>query len=165
MRLWGMLGVYAMAKGNYLKPPKDALLNAVSWTQTLALGSYYVCENAYYLAGKGVLHGWTGPEIKMWAKRSLRMFLAYVVLDFVRLYRSRQLLGVKKATAVDVKEKEDISKEEKVWVRTAVVDAAYVPLSLHWASEAGVLSEGWVGALMTFVGVVKFRAAWAASAA
>lgn len=163
-RLWGLLGIYAMAKRNYVDAPKDAIMNAVSWTQTFALGSYYVLENGYYLAGKGVLKGWAAGDIKKWAKTSLKMFLAYVLLDIVRLYRARQLLGVKRAKAVSATENEAVDKEEAVWLRTAIMDTAYTPLGVHWSSEAGMLSDGWVGALMLLVGAVKFRAAWASAA-
>ena len=51
-RLWGLLGVYAMAKRNYVTPEKDAVLRAVGYGQTASLGAYYVYENGYYLAGK-----------------------------------------------------------------------------------------------------------------
>lgn len=159
-RLWGLLGVYAMAKKNYLDPPKDAILNAVSWTQTLALGSYYVYENGYYLAGKGVLNGWTADNIKRWAKGSLKMFLAYVLLNYVRLYRSRQLLEERRVKAASEEETQDIEREEAVWWRTAVVNLAETPLAMHWASENGILSDGWIGGLMSIVGLIKFRAAW-----
>ena len=71
---------------------------------------------------------------------------------------------MKRAKAVSAKEKEDIEKEEAVWLRTAVVDIAYTPLGVHWASENGVMSDGWVGGLMTLIGLIKFRAAWALAA-
>ncbi|CZR65835.1 uncharacterized protein PAC_15735 [Phialocephala subalpina] len=163
-RLWGMLGVYAMAKRNYVDPPKDMVLRAVSYGQTLSLGAYYVYENGYYLAGKGVLRGWTAADIKRWAKTSLRMFLAYVVMEFVRLYRGRQLRETRKVKAVDEKEKQAIEAEEAVWWRSAKMNVAYTPLAMHWASEAGLLSDGVVGALMSWVGLIKFRAAWAQTA-
>lgn len=163
-RLWGLLGIYTMVKRNYIDPPKDVILNAVAWTQTFALGSYYVYENGYYLAGKGVLKGWTAGDIKKWAKTSLKMFLAYVVLEYVRLYRTRQLLEVKRAKAISAKDNDEIEKEEAVWWSTAVMDIAYTPLGMHWASENGMLSDGWAGALMSMVGLIKFRAAWALTA-
>jgi hypothetical protein len=163
-RLWGLLGIYAMVKRNYIDPPKDAILGAVAWTQTFALGSYYVYENGYYLAGKGVLKGWTATDIKKCAKTSLKMFLAYVVLEYVRLYRTRQLLDVKRAKAVSLADNAAIEKEEEVWWRTALMDLAYTPLSMHWASENGMLSDGWVGGLMSLVGIIKVRAAWAQAA-
>jgi Peroxisomal biogenesis factor 11 (PEX11) len=160
-RLWGLLGVYAMAKKNYVKPDGDAVLRAVSYGQTVSLAAYYVYENGYYLAGKGVLQGWTPEKTKRWAKTSLRMFLAYVLLEFVRLWRVRQLRRVRKVKAVDEKDRAEIEKEEKTWWRGAIMNVAYTPLSVHWASENPVLSDGVVGALMSAVGLVKFRAAWA----
>ncbi|KAG0647711.1 hypothetical protein D0Z07_6551 [Hyphodiscus hymeniophilus] len=163
-RLWGLLGIYAMVKRDYFNPPKDAILNAVSWSQAGTLGLYYFYENGYYLAAKGVLRGWAGPDIKRWAKTSLKMFLAYVALEYVRLYRERQLLEVKRAKAVSAKENEDVEREEGAWVRTALMNVCYAPLGVHWVSENGIMSDGWVGGLMSLIGVVKFRAAWTLAA-
>jgi len=163
-RLWGLLGVYALAKKNYVDPPKDKLLRGVAWTQTLALGGYYVYENGYYLAGKGVLRGWSSEKIKRWAKTSINLFSIYVVVEFVRLFRTRQLRAVKKVKAVSEKEVQDIEKEEEAWWRTAYMDLAFSPLCLHWSAEKPLLSDSGVGALMTLVGLIKFRAAWAATA-
>ncbi|PMD22282.1 hypothetical protein NA56DRAFT_624566 [Hyaloscypha hepaticicola] len=163
-RLWGLLGVYAMAKRNYVTPQKDLVLRVVSYGQTLSLGAYYVYENGYYLAGKGVLRGWTPEKIKRWAKTSLKMFLAFVVLEFVRLYRAKQLREVRKVKTVDEKDKGAIEKEEGAWWDSLMVNGAYMPLSVHWSSEVPVLSDGVVGALMTAIGWIKFRAAWAQAA-
>jgi hypothetical protein len=158
-RLWGMLGIYAMAKRNYLEPPKDTILKGVAWSQTLALGAYYVYENTYYLAGKGVLRGWKAEEIMRWAKMSLKYFMAYVLIEYVRLWRTRQLREEKRASGI-LSEKE-AEKEEKAWRRSALANLAYTPLSLHWASESGpLMSDGWVGTLMSLIGLIKFRAAW-----
>ena len=163
-RLWGLLGIYAMVKRNYLDPPKDAILNAMAWTQAGTLGLYYFYENGYYLAGKGGLKGWTAADIKRWAKTSIKMFLAYVLLEYVRLYRSRQLLDVKRAEAVSAKENEDVEKEDAAWFRTAMVGIAFAPLGVHWVSEIGIMSDGLVGGLMSLIGVIKFRTAWALAA-
>jgi hypothetical protein len=163
-RLWGLLGVYAMAKRNWISPPKDTVLKAVAYAQTSALGMYYIYENGYYLAGKGVLRGWTGEKIKRWAKISLNAFLAFVVLEFVRLYRVRTLTQARKGNVVEAKERAQIENEENIWKKSAAMNTIYAPLSVHWASESGLLSEGVVGALMSWVGLIKFRAAWAAAA-
>jgi hypothetical protein len=160
-RLWGLLGVYASARKLQSTPPSDTILHGLAWSQTLSLGAYLVYENGYYLAGKGVLRGWSAEKQVLWAKTSLKMFLAYVVLDWVRLFRTRQLREEKKEKEGSV---EATKQEEAVWWRTATIDAAYTPLAMHWASKNGMLSDGWVGALMSLVGVVKFRAAWAQTA-
>jgi Peroxisomal biogenesis factor 11 (PEX11) len=168
-RLWGMLGVWASVKRTYLNPPKDSVVNGLAWAQTATLGAYLFYENGYYLAGKGVLQGWSPQKQKRWAKISLKMFLAYVVLEWVRLFRARQLREEEKKRNNGLEkvseESEALRKqEEAVWWRTAMIDAIYTPLSMHWASENGMLSDGWVGALMTVVGWVKFRAVWAQTA-
>jgi len=163
-RLWGLLGVYAVAKKNYRDPPKDMVLRAVAYGQMMSIGAYYVYENGYYLAGKGVLRGWTGADIKRWAKTSLRCFLAYVVMDYVKLYRARQLRQVRKVKAVDQEEKKAIEAEEAAWKKALIMNVAYTPLCMHWVSETPLLSDGVVGTLMSLVGLVKFRSAWAQTA-
>jgi hypothetical protein len=95
-RLWDLLGVYASVRKLQSSPPADSILRGLAWSQTLSLGAYLVYEHGYYLAGKGVLRGWSAEKQKRWAKTSLRMFLAYVVLDWVRLFRTRQLREEKK---------------------------------------------------------------------
>jgi len=111
-----------------------------------------------------VLKGWTPEKIKRWAKTSLKMFLAYVMLEFVRLARARRLREVRRVKAVDEKDRLVIEKEESGWWRGLAMNGAYLPLSVHWASENPVLSDGVVGALMSAVGLIKFRAAWAQAA-
>ena len=166
-RLWGLLGVYAMAKRNYTAPPQDQVLRIVGYGQTLSLGAYYIYENGYYLAMKGVFRSWTPADIQRWAKTSLRMFLAYVVLEFVRLYRVRTLRGVRKlkaqASGLKDGERKAIREEEAAWSKAALMNGAYAPLAYHWA-EGPLLSDGLVGGLMTLVGLIKFRGAWAAAA-
>jgi hypothetical protein len=160
-RLWGLLGIYAAARKLQATPPADGALHALAWGKTLSLGAYLVYENGYYLAGKGVLRGWSAEKQKLWAKTSLKLFFAYVLIDWVSLFRQRQLREEKKEREGAT---EATKEEEAVWWRTAIIDAAYTPLAAHWSSENGMLSDGWVGALMSLVGLVKFRAAWAQTA-
>ncbi|KAK2629821.1 hypothetical protein QTJ16_000641 [Diplocarpon rosae] len=167
-RLWGMLGVYAMAKRQYLNSPKDGLLRAISYTQTLSLGLYYFHENVYYLAGKGVLRGWTTADIKRWARVSMKMFLAFVLMEHVRLYRARQLRLSRKQTATSVgisdAERKEFGYEGAAWKKSALMNLAYTPLAVHWASANGILSDGVIGVLMSYVGWTKVKSAWAAAA-
>ncbi|KAI9050652.1 hypothetical protein LZ554_005809 [Drepanopeziza brunnea f. sp. 'monogermtubi'] len=167
-RLWGLLGVYAVARRQYLEPASDPLTRAVTCTQTLSLGLYYFYENAYYLAGKGVLQGWTPGDIGRWARVSMKLFLAYVAMEYVRLYRARQLRLARKQRAmvrgVSDAERREFAAEEAAWTKTALMNVAYTPLCLHWVSEKGMLSDGVVGALMSYVGWIKVKGAWAATA-
>jgi len=110
------------------------------------------------------LRGWKPEKITKWAKTSMRLFFMFVLLEFVRLWRARQLREERKARVDgDEKSRADIEKEEEVWWRSSMTNLAYIPLSAHWASEKGIITDGVVGLLMSFVGVVKVRAAWAAT--
>jgi len=160
-RLWGLLGVYASVRKLQSAPPADSVLHGLAWSQTLSLAAYLVYENGYYLAAKGVLRGWSAEKQKRWAKTSLRMFLMYLILDWVKLFRMRQLREEKKAKEGGV---EATKEEEAVWRRTATMDAAYTPVAMHWSSPNGMLSDAWVGALMSVVGLIKFKTAWAQTA-
>ena len=160
-RLWGLLGVYASVRKLQSAPPADSVLNGLAWSQTFSLAAYLVYENGYYLAAKGILRGWSAEKQKRWAKTSLRMFLVYIILDWVKLFRMRHLREEKKAKEGGV---EATKEEEAVWWRTATVDAAYTPVAMHWSSPNGMLSDAWVGALMSVVSLVKFRTAWAQTA-
>ena len=71
---------------------------------------------------------------------------------------------MRRVKAVDEKDRLVIEKEESGWWRGLAMNGAYLPLSVHWASENPVLSDGVVGALMSAVGLIKFRAAWAQAA-
>ncbi len=159
-RLWGLLAIWAWAKRTYLAPPKDEILKTVAWAQIAANASYLIFENGYYLAGKGVLRGWAPQKQKRWALLSLRMFLGHVALEFVRLWRTRQLREEKRYLGEEKEDKIARIQEEKAWWRTSYIYAAYTPLAVHWAIDGGFLSDDLVGALMTVVGLVKFRAAW-----
>lgn len=61
-------------------------------------------------------------------------------------------------------ERKGFATEEAAWKKTALVNVAYTPLAMHWASEKALLTDGVVGALMSYVGWIKFKAAWAAAA-
>jgi len=163
-RLWGLLGVWAGAKKLYLNPPKDSVVKGVAWGQLSALGLYLVYENGYYLAGKGVLLGWTPQKQKRWAKQSLKLFLAYLALEWIKLFRTRQLREAGKAQGETAEKVEARKKEEAAWWNAAIANAAYTPPAMHWASETGLLSEAWVGLLVGLVGWMKFKVAWAQTA-
>ena len=61
-------------------------------------------------------------------------------------------------------EKVKMEDEVRAWKRGVLVNAAYTPVAMHWASGNGMLGDGVVGGLMTMVGWVKFRALWAQTA-
>jgi hypothetical protein len=96
----------------------------------------------------------------------MKLFLLHVLMDYLKLWRTRQLLEEKKAqiSEWDEKAKSDIEKEDVAWFKAAVVNTAFTPVAIHWSSEKGTMTDGWVGATMTLIGLIRFKTAWAAAA-
>jgi hypothetical protein len=59
-----------------------------------------VYGNATLSQARGVLRGWSAEKRKLWAKISLKLFLACVVLDWVSRFRHRQLREERKEEEV-----------------------------------------------------------------
>lgn len=161
LRLWGLVGVYAWARGTYYDPPADAVLRATAWAQIAANAAYYVLEHGAYLASKNIVRGWSAEKQARWWLWSGRCFAGHVALDYVRLYRVRQLSEEPSEMGDNEKEaKVQARQAARVWWRELAVNAAYTPLVVHWSRESGYVSETWVGALGTVAGVLGFREAW-----
>lgn len=158
LRLWGLLGVWAWARGTYYDGPEDAVLRGVAWGQIVVNTGYYVYEHAAYLASKNVLRGVSAERQNKWWLISGRCFAGHVLLDFARLWRVRQLRGERVGS-----EKEDKVAREKadaLWWRQLCVDSAYAPLVVHWSLAQGFVSDSWYGLLGTLAATVGFREAW-----
>jgi hypothetical protein len=161
-RLWGLLGLWALAARLLRTPPQDAVLRAVAWGQCMAYIAYQALENRAYLAGKGVVplprdgakgvvRGW------LWSSRA---WMVAVALEFVRLARVAQL-GARQAAGA--KTEEARAEEAAQWRRDLVVNIANAPLTVHWSVEGGTLGETAVGFLGMVAGLVGFRQRWAAT--
>lgn len=160
LRLWGLLGVYAWARGTYYDGPADPLLRSVAWAQIAANTAYYVLEHGAYLASKNILRDWSAAKQARWWLWSGRCFAGHVALDYVRLLRTRQLRDEAREMGEEKEDKMEARRLEAAWWRELVVNAAYSPLVVHWSLESGYVSEAWVGALGTVAGFVGFREAW-----
>jgi hypothetical protein len=162
-RLWGLLGLWALAGRLLRTPPQDAVLRAVAWGQCIAYIAYQALENRAYLAGKGVVplprdgakgvvRGW------LWSSRA---WMAAVGLEFVRLARVAQL-GARREQAAG-KADEVRAEEVAQWRRDLLVNLANAPLTAHWSLEGGTLGETAVGFLGMVAGLVGFQQRWTAT--
>lgn len=163
MRLWGLLGIWGWAKGIWLDPPKDEVLKAVAWAQITVNTLYLIYEHPSYLASKGVLKGWSAEKITRWSCRSSHGFTAHVMLDYMRLWRVRQLRQREQANQALIEEKEEKverKQQEAMWWKELYVNIAYTPLVVHWSLPDGLVSDTTVGLLGTWVGILGFREVW-----
>jgi hypothetical protein len=159
-RLWGLLGLYAWGKATYLSPPTDPVLKRIAYSQVFVNTIFQILENRAYLASKNIITRLPAQQGSDWIWSS-RFWMAHVSLDFIRLYRTRVLRNKRssEAKAGDEEAKVQIKKEESTWWREFIVDACYLPLTIHWSTD-GILSQAQVGLLGTAAGATGLRHMW-----
>jgi hypothetical protein len=188
VRLWGLVGIYTWGRDTWNNPlqdgagPKEKALRSVEWAEIVASVAFQVLENGAYLSSKDVLTSaaWLSDAGKKrelwWDMWGSRFWSAQVVLEFVRLYVI-WLYSEKKAEVDKVEqdgEKEDKiaheqrQREEKradwLWWRDLINSGAYFPMTLHWSSETGLLSDVAVGLCGMFAGGAMFVDHWTRTA-
>ncbi|KAK8249086.1 hypothetical protein IWZ00DRAFT_316999 [Phyllosticta capitalensis] len=169
VRLWALLDIYTWARGVWLedsgKKKKDYVQRALVWGEVAASAAFQALENGAYLADKGVLNGewWTGENgkrrVARWWVWSSRFWAAYVGLEIVRL----GWVWAKED------EEEQLSEEDKkakalAWWKQLISNFAWAPMTLHWSTEEGFISDAWVGALGIVAGGVGLYDKWRATA-
>lgn len=167
MRLWGMLKIWAGAKATYFSPPKDGVLKILAWTQLGSMVAYLVLENNYYLWSKGVIKGMTPQTMVKRLRAAIWVFLAYLVLDFIRLGRVVQLRAAEQEKVVDSDDKDvktRLMEQDRAWYGSLQVDLGYFPLCFGWGG-AVTLPEWAYGLGGAVAGLAKFREALRVTAA
>ena len=121
-------------------------------------------ENGAYLGSKGVL-GFDNRKITRWYVLSCRFWALHVSLEFVRLARVRFLRRREgNPSGREEKESKVAMVEEAKWWRDFYVNAAWMPLTLHWSTEKGIgAGEGTTAALGLVAGVLGLKEAWEAT--
>ena len=142
-------------------PPTDRVLKWNAYIQMAMLAGYQALENIAYLSNKGILFRRLSKQRRIWCDViSCRFWTAWVVGEFVRIAREVQLRARRKAEvgkADEVEEKEQM----KAWGSDLVVNAAYLPLCLHWSFESGIGIPEWgVGLLGAIAGAIGVKGAW-----
>lgn len=168
MRLWGMLKIWAGAKATYFSPPKDGVLKIIAWVQLSSMAAYLVLENNYYLWSKGVIKGMTPTTMVKRLRAAIWIFLAYLVLDFIRLGRVLQLRAAEqneKGVDTDGKDvKTRLMEQDRAWYGSLQVDLGYFPLCFGWGG-AITLPEWAYGLGGAVAGFAKLKEALRVTAA
>jgi len=123
--------------------------------------AYQYLENGAYLSSKGVL-GWSKEQQgRAWVWSS-RYWMMHVGLDFWRLGREWRLRRNKGKGKVADNGVTNVGEEEwkARWRREMVVNMAYVPLTIHWSLEEGLVNDFWVGLLGSIAGITGSRELW-----
>jgi hypothetical protein len=171
IRLWGLLGIYAWGKSVYLDPPKDRVLRWIAYTQVALNACFQTIENRAYLAGKTIITRDISLQLRDWCWSS-RFWCAHTTLEFVRLYRMKQIWAAEDKAAVQKKKGEGAwwsgdedakaKREAEVagWWKDLIVNGAYYPMTFHWSLEGGLLTEIQIGILGVIAGGTGLREVW-----
>ncbi|OIW33579.1 hypothetical protein CONLIGDRAFT_628489 [Coniochaeta ligniaria NRRL 30616] len=162
LRLWGLLGMYFWAKRLLTQtfsaqsktekadgaPQPTTLDTVISYSQLATCIVFQALENGAYLSSKGVM-GWS-PAKQGWAmKWSARLWGLYVGVELGKLAAQR----VGGVATKDV-------KAAAAWKSAFVRNLAWAPLTVHWGSDKGVVSDWMVGALASVPGVIQMAELW-----
>ncbi|KAK4224762.1 putative peroxin 11c protein [Podospora fimiseda] len=162
LRLWALLGIYSWARGlvrksfsasdeKAEKTSKSA--TALEYIRVLLCVALQTLENGAYLSQKGVL-GWTPKQQAKAYKWSARFWAAFVGVEIGRLAAQRfaSKEGVKTA------------EQKTSWNKSMAKSLAWAPLTVHWSTDKGLVSEGVVGLLASIPGLIQMTDLWAGSA-
>jgi hypothetical protein len=165
------------------KARKERVLRTLEWAEIASLVGFQVLENGAYLASKGVLTGraWTGEEGSRkearWWMWSCRFWAVYVALELARLGIERYY-GTAEHDALTEEEKralgdgekegklllEERQRKNRLWWRDMVSNLGYMPMTLHWSVEEGLLRDWGVGILGVVAGGALLVDAWGKTA-
>ncbi|KAK0722530.1 hypothetical protein B0T26DRAFT_223841 [Lasiosphaeria miniovina] len=171
LRLWALLPLYFWARGLGARllssssdteknqktiagtaPEEEEKQSAIATTVEVVRLALCIAlqalENGAYLSSKGVL-GWSPAQQGKAYKWSARFWAAYVGIELGRL-----------AAEVAGPDPEDA----RAWRNKVVRNLAWAPLTLHWSTDGGLVSEPVVGVLATIPGVIQIRDLWAGTA-
>jgi len=136
LRLHGIIPTYNWLLSVHDSPPSDPTLATVAKLQTYANMFYFPLENAAYLASHNILPLNKRLETDLWLW-SCRFWACHVALEFVRLYRERQIRTKGKGKA---RSEEDDRAWKRTWWASFVMNLAYAPQTIHWSLEGGLFS-------------------------
>ncbi|KAJ0118395.1 hypothetical protein J7T55_009178 [Diaporthe amygdali] len=179
-RLWALVGMYFWAKRLVLNlvaarkrsssssssekgaeaaaaaaQGESSLAVLVSWAQLISCGIFQVLENGAYLSGRGVL-GWTPAQQGKAYVVGARWLGVYTALELGRLLGEFVARRDQKYSEASAEEKAEVDALR----RSAAINMAWAPLTVHWSMEKGFLTDLVVGAGGCIPGVIQMRKLW-----
>lgn len=179
VRLWGLLGMYAWAKGHWnsapgprkedeseeerrLNPTKNTTVRAIVWAQITACIAFQALENVAYLGQHGILKVEPATQGKLY-QWSSRGWAVHIALELVRLWKTAQMTReVRQTQAYSAAWDE----EDGVWWRKLITTAAWAPIALNYSLNPShmFLNEVGLGLSGVVASGVSVRELWKKSA-
>ncbi|KAL2864441.1 uncharacterized protein BJX67DRAFT_219942 [Aspergillus lucknowensis] len=168
LRLLGLFPLLAWGADTLKSPPSDHILHALTLLQVISNILYQALENVELLSRKGVVSKrfvdrWGGGG--KWSLWSTRAWFGHIFLQYIVLWRARELRKKAEAEGVSKEKRESLRAEFRAWKKSLVNNAFWTPLCLHWSVENGI---GFPGQLVGFVSFLAsawgFYDIWASTA-
>lgn len=165
LRYYGLIPLIKWIIDSEKNPDPNPRLQALGRMQNIANLLYYPLEHAYWLSLHHVIPttDQTRDRIGMW---SCRFWCAYVILYFAQLFEEKRLLDLKQK-AISKKSDEKVSQElakikhqRNIWSINALINAAYLPLTIHWSMEQSSFPDVAVGFFGTIAAIAQVHLAW-----
>jgi hypothetical protein len=171
-RLWALVGMYFWAKRLVLNlvaarssggsekaaaagQGESKMATLVSWAQLLSCGAFQVLENGAYLSGRGVL-GWTPAQQGKAYVVGARFLGIYTALELGRLLAEFVARRDRDYSAATAEERAEVDALR----RSAAINMAWAPLTVHWSVDGGFLTDLVVGAGGCIPGVIQMSKLW-----
>lgn len=138
LRLQGIIPTYQWLLQTHASPPSDPTLATVEKLQTYANMLYFPLENAAYLASHDIIPMSKRTETDLWLW-SVRFWATHVALEFIRLYRERQIR--KKGKEKEKETNDGGRRGDRTWWAQLIMNLAYAPQTIHWSVEGGVFRD------------------------
>ncbi len=188
-RLWGMLPLFDWffanirdrQSGNYGSitnpiPPPPKFERYLNNLKLMALLVFQPLENLAYLGNHKIISMSKKTETKLW-NWSSRFWAFYVVLELVRLSKEffrnlksdssflNKLGGGKQQTFYDqingmTKSVVSMKHLPANWYKDLIINLCYLPLTAHWSTERGLISDFTVGALGATAAATSIGPQW-----
>ncbi|KAG6821336.1 hypothetical protein H0H93_000197 [Arthromyces matolae] len=185
-RIWGLLPIVKWLISLERSPQPTRNLLTIERLQGWSMLMYYPLEHLSYLLSHGLipstipslasLFSSTSRPIHLDASKlslwSTRFWAFYVLLQFAHLREDFKLLRARqrslrkgKGTGLSSIEKKELEIRWDAYWNELVTNLAYLPLTLHWSLEKGLLkNDVWVGVFGLIAGISSFRSGWKATA-
>ncbi|KAJ1723206.1 hypothetical protein LPJ61_005850 [Coemansia biformis] len=172
IRLPGLLGMAQAIRSSEQFPAPTRALQWLDRAMNLSLVCYYPLEHAYWLGAHRILP-LSDRAVEDAGYWSCRFWAAWVAMQFLRLGEEHRLIAARRkrilthgnADAATMQQELDTADADtRSWQVQLLINACYLPLTLHWSIRGSTFPDVAVGVFGTVAAVAQAYNVWQATA-
>ncbi|KAJ1675496.1 hypothetical protein EV182_001155 [Spiromyces aspiralis] len=169
MRMTDLVPMWHYVRYVEQNPSKSQTLHAIDRLQNLLLLCYYPLEHIYWLGAHKIIPISDEASLtsSIW---SCRFWAGWVVVQFAHLWVERRILRKRKQACLTrpckgganemEAELDQIEKAERDWYIQLLINAAYLPLTIHWSLRNSKFPEVLVGVFGSVAAAAQAYTKW-----